>query len=291
MTEENKTTPETGADNATEVKVNNPEVTQVADQTAAKAEKSAPAAETVDPVKASTDAPAAPATDAPAKDGEKKDEAKPADGRPQRGGFRGRGGQGGNRGRGGPGGARGGRGRGGRRKNFRREKPEFDQKIVSLRRVTRVMAGGRRFSFSCAIVIGDKKGRVGFGLAKANDTAAAIDKAIRIAKKDMITLKLTENNSIPHDVRTKYKASEVLLRPVSGKGLAAGGGVRTVLELAGVDEVGGKLLSRSKNNINNARATIQALKVFAVKPSKAAKAPTAQKTETKKADAVANSKK
>ena len=288
MTEENKTTPETPVEKATETKVNNPELTQVADQTAAKAEKSAPAA---DLVGSKTDVTLEGKGAETSMEGEKKDDAKPGDSRPQRGGFRGRGGPGGNRGRGGPGGARSGRGRGGRRKNFRREKPEFDQKIVSLRRVTRVMAGGRRFSFSCAIVIGDKKGRVGFGLAKANDTAAAIDKAIRIAKKDMITLKLTENNSIPHDVRTKYKASEVLLRPVSGKGLAAGGGVRTVLELAGVDEVGGKLLSRSKNNINNARATIQALKVFAVKPSKVAKASTDKKTETKKADAVANSKK
>jgi len=207
--------------------------------------------------------------------GDKPADAKPTDkptgDRPQRssgyrggqgGGNRGPGGPGGARGRGGPGGSRG---RGGRRKNFKREKPEFDQKIVSLRRVTRVMAGGRRFSFSCGIVIGDKKGRVGFGLAKANDTAAAIDKAIRIAKKDMITLKLTENNSIPHDVQMKYKASEILLRPVKGKGLAAGGGVRTVLELAGVDEVGGKLLSRSKNNINNARVTIEALRIFSVK--------------------------
>ena len=202
-------------------------------------------------------------TDAPA--GEKKDApAAPSDKpAPRSGGFRGRGGPGGQRG-----GRPGGRGRGpqrGRRKNFRREKPEFEQKIVSLRRVTRVMAGGRRFSFSAAVVIGDKKGRVGFGLAKANDTSAAIDKAVRIAKKDMITLKLTENNSIPHDVQEKYKASEVLLRPVTGKGLAAGGGVRVVLELAGVDEVGGKLLSRSKNNINNARVTIEALRNFAVK--------------------------
>ncbi len=190
-----------------------------------------------------TEAPAAPTTDG----------AKPAGDRPPRG----RGGD--RRGRGGPRGRRGGR-----RKNFRREKPEFEQKIVSLRRVTRVMAGGRRFSFSAAVVIGDKKGRVGFGLAKANDTSAAIDKAVRIAKKDMITLKLTDKNSIPYDVQAKYKSSEVLLRPVRGKGLAAGGGVRTVLELAGVDEVGGKLLSRSKNNINNARVTIEALRNFAV---------------------------
>lgn len=192
--------------------------------------------------KESTAAPAANTQAAPA--GDKKPFAKRGD---RKGGFKGRGGK-----------------RNTRRKNFKREKPEFDQKIVSLRRVTRVMAGGRRFSFSAAVVIGDKKGRVGFGLAKANDTAAAIDKAVRIAKKDMITLKLTENNSIPYDVQAKYKASEVLLRPVTGKGLAAGGGVRTVLELAGVDEVGGKLLSRSKNNINNARVTIEALRNFAV---------------------------
>ena len=214
-------------------------------QVAAKAE--APAAQAEETAASKTDAPALTDKPAPAGPG-----SKPA--------FRPRSGQGQR------GGRPGGRGRGGpRRKNFRREKPEFEQKIVSLRRVTRVMAGGRRFSFSVAIVIGDKKGRVGFGLAKANDTAAAIDKAVRVAKRDMITLKLTENNSIPHDVQAKYKASEVLLRPVTGKGLAAGGGVRTVLELAGVDEVGGKLLSRSKNNINNARVTIEALRNFAVK--------------------------
>lgn len=154
--------------------------------------------------------------------------------------------------------------RGGRRP-MRREKPEFDQKIIALRRVTRVMAGGRRFSFSAAIVIGDRKGRVGFGIGKAGDTAMAIDKAVRMAKKDMITVKRTENNSIPHDSQAKYKASEVLLRPVSGKGLAAGGAVRVVLELAGIDEVGGKLLSRSKNNINNAKATLLALEPFSTK--------------------------
>ena len=261
MTEEKK---QESTNESTSEVVNNPEVNQVADQTAAKAEKSAPAA---DVVGSNTDVTLEKET-TPEQDGEtKSSDANPASDRPAHGrggpgGARGRGGN--NRGRGGP----GGRGRGGRRKNFRREKPEFDQKIVSLRRVTRVMAGGRRFSFSCAIVIGDKKGRVGFGLAKANDTAAAIDKAIRVAKKDMITLKLTENNSIPHDVHAKYKASEVLLRPVSGKGLAAGGGVRTVLELAGVDEVGGKLLSRSKNNINNARVTIEALKNFSIPNAK-----------------------
>ncbi len=163
--------------------------------------------------------------------------------------------------------SRRGGGRGGRRP-MRREKSEFEQKIVSLRRVTRVMAGGRRFSFSAAVVIGDQKGRVGFGMGKAVDTSLAIDKAVRMAKKNMITIKRTETNSIPHDSQAKYKASEVLLRPVSGKGLAAGGAVRVVLELAGIDEVGGKLISRSKNNINNAKATLQALQTFTVNTPK-----------------------
>jgi small subunit ribosomal protein S5 len=104
---------------------------------------------------------------------------------------------------------------------------------------------------------------VGFGIGKAGDTAMAIDKAVRMAKKDMVHVKRTENNSIPHDTQAKYNASEVLLRPVWGKGLAAGGAVRVVLEMAGIDEVGGKLLTRSKNNINNAKATLEALKPFA----------------------------
>jgi len=208
-------------------------------------QKTQDSAATVAPEAKATEATQAPAEQKPTEQKDTRDN--------NRGGFRGRGGQGGRP---------GGRGRGGRRPQ-RREKPEFDQKIVSLRRVTRVMAGGRRFSFSCAIVIGDRKGRVGFGIGKANDTAAAIDKAVRMAKKNMLTIKRTENNSIPHDSQAKFKASEVLLRPVSGKGLAAGGGVRTVLELAGIDEVGGKLLSRSKNNINNSKATLRALLPFA----------------------------
>ena len=211
--------------------------TQLDQSTAAKADKDA-AGQTPD------------GGDAPTQSGDQNSDRPQRSDRPRgRGGDR-RGGRGGDRRRGG-------------RKPLRREKPEFDQRIVSLRRVTRVMAGGRRFSFSAAVVIGDKKGRVGFGLGKANDTAAAVDKAVRQAKKNMLQLKRTDNNSIPHDSQAKYKASEVMLRPVSGKGLAAGGGVRIVLELAGLDEIGGKLLSRSKNNINNARATLRALLPFA----------------------------
>lgn len=149
-------------------------------------------------------------------------------------------------------------------KRGERPKPEFDQKIVSIRRVTRVVAGGRRFSFSVAMVIGDKRGSVGVGIGKASDTALAIEKAFRDAKRSMVTIKRTEDGSIPYDVESKYTSSHVMLRPSKGKGLVAGSSVRTVLELAGIKDVSGKLLSRSKNQLNNARATIEALKQFGV---------------------------
>lgn len=148
--------------------------------------------------------------------------------------------------------------RGGRREE--RARPEFDQKIVSLRRVTRVMAGGRRFSFSVSMVIGDKKGRVGVGVGKAGDTQLAIEKAARDAKKHMITVTLDKYNRIPHDVHATYTSSEVMIMPAPGRGLVAGSSVRTVLELAGVKDVTAKLFSRSKNKLNNAQATISALK-------------------------------
>lgn len=149
-----------------------------------------------------------------------------------------------------------------RRGNRREERtrPEFDQKIVSIRRVTRVMAGGRRFSFSVSMVIGDKKGKVGVGIGKAGDTQLAIEKAVRNAKKNMITVLMDKDHHIPHDVHTKYASSEVMIIPAAGRGLVAGSSVRTVLELAGVKDVTAKLFSRSKNKLNNARATVEALK-------------------------------
>ena len=137
--------------------------------------------------------------------------------------------------------------------------PEFAQKIIGIRRVTRVMGGGRRFSFSVAMVIGDKKGRVGVGVGKAGDTALAIEKAIRNAKKNMITIKRTETNSIPHNIEAKYGSTEIQIRPAQGRGLVAGASVRTVLELGGVTDVTSKILSRSKNKTNIARAAVQAL--------------------------------
>lgn len=157
-----------------------------------------------------------------------------------------------------------GRGRGDRRGGGRPQRDErrseFQQKIIGMRRVARVMAGGRRFSFSVAMVLGDKKGRVGVGLGKATDTALAIDKATRDAKKRMITIPLTKTNSIPHEIKAKECASQVTIRPSRGSGLVAGSAVRAVLELGGVTDVTAKLLTRSKNPINNARAAIEALK-------------------------------
>jgi len=159
-----------------------------------------------------------------------------------------------NRGRGGE--RRGGRpGRGGDER-----RSEFAQKLIGIRRVARVMAGGRRFNFSVAIVIGDKKGRVGVGLGKAADTALAIDKATRAAKRAMITLKLSKNKSLPYNVSAKFCASEVEIRPAPGRGLVAGSSVRTVLELGGVSDVTAKIISRSHNPVNNARAALEALR-------------------------------
>lgn len=146
------------------------------------------------------------------------------------------------------------------RRRTARVKPEFDQKIISLRRVTRVMAGGRRFSFSVCLVAGNKKGKVGVGKGKASDTPLAIEKAFRDAKKNMITVNTTKEMSIPHDVEAKYSASRVKIMRARGKGILAGSSVRTVLELAGLKEVGAKLFSRSKNSANNAYAAITALK-------------------------------
>lgn len=143
-----------------------------------------------------------------------------------------------------------------------RTKPEFDHKIVSIRRVTRVVAGGRRFSFSVTLVAGNRKGKVGIGQGKSSDTPLAIDKAMRDAKKKMIDVRLTKDSSIPHDVTARFGSSEVMMRPSPGRGILAGSSVRTVLELAGVNSVNSKILSGSKNTANIAKAAIVALESF-----------------------------
>ena len=148
-------------------------------------------------------------------------------------------------------------GRGGRAP---RERGEFDQVTIDARRVARVMAGGRRFNFSLVVVIGDRKGRVGVGLGKGVDTALAIDKATRDAKKHLITVSRTKSNSIPHQVQAKYASSTVEIIPSEGRGLVAGSALRTVLDMAGVTDVVTKIHTRSKNKLTIARATVAALK-------------------------------
>lgn len=201
---------------------------------------------------------ATPSTDAPAAaGGEPTAEAGTAEAAPN---FRDR--------RGGRGGDRRGGGAGGRDRRPRRTarperaRPEFDQKIISIRRVTRVMAGGRRFNFSVAMVLGDKNGKVGVGIGKAGDTQLAIEKAMRDAKKHMIQIPMNKDSHIPHDVNIKYASSEVMIMPAPGRGLVAGSSVRTVLELGGVKDVTAKIFSRSKNKLNNARAAVEALKLL-----------------------------
>ena len=157
----------------------------------------------------------------------------------------------------------GDRGRGPRR-GQERVRSEFDQKIIMIRRVARVMAGGRRFNFSVAIVIGNKKGKVGVGTGKAGDTSLAIDKATRDAKKHLHTVTLRKDGSIAHDVQAKYAASVIAVNPAPRRGLVAGGSVRTVLELAGITNVTAKIHSRSKNHLNNALATVKALQTLKV---------------------------
>lgn len=136
---------------------------------------------------------------------------------------------------------------------------DVDQKILDIRRVTRVVAGGRRMSFAVSMIIGDKKGVVGVGTGKGNDTALAITKALKDAKKHAIKIKQTENGSIPFDVNAKYCASRVMLFPNRGKGIVTGAALRDIVTLAGLKDISGKVISGSKNKLNTARATMKAL--------------------------------
>ncbi len=143
----------------------------------------------------------------------------------------------------------------------RGEKPksEFDQKTLDLRRVARVMGGGRRFSFRVTLALGDRKGRVGVGSAKGEDVALAMDKASRQARKNMVKIHL-DAGTIPHEVSCKFKSATIVLRPTKlGTGIIAGGAVRTICDLAGIRNISGKIISKSTNKINNALATIGAL--------------------------------
>lgn len=144
-------------------------------------------------------------------------------------------------------------------------KSDFDQKVLDVARVTRVVAGGRRFSFRATVVVGNKKGRVGVGIGKGIDVSQAVEKGVADARKNEIVIPIKEG-TIPHEVSAKYASAKVFLKPApKGRGLVAGGSVRVICELAGVENVTAKILSKSTNKLNNARATLEALKKLKTK--------------------------
>lgn len=137
-------------------------------------------------------------------------------------------------------------------------KKDFEQKVIEVKRVTRVVAGGKRMRFRALVVIGDKKGRVGVGLRKGVDVSEAVNKAVNSAKKSMVTVNLN-NDTIPHEIKLKYKSSTVFLKPARpGTGVIAGGAIRQVLDMVGVKNVLSKMLG-SSNKVNNVMATYVAL--------------------------------
>jgi len=153
------------------------------------------------------------------------------------------------------------------RRQFLREKPkdEFDSKLLDLARVARVSAGGRRFKFRAVVVVGNKNRKVGVGVAKGIDVAQAVEKATRLAKKNIIEV-LIVNETIPHQVFYKFGAARVLLKPQrKGRGLVAGGTVRVICNLAGIKNISSKVLGSTVNKLNNAQATIKALQKLKIR--------------------------
>jgi small subunit ribosomal protein S5 len=175
---------------------------------------------------------------------------------------RGGGGSGGERG----GERRGGGGKGGGKGGSRGKKEEkeitYQERVIQIRRVSKVVKGGKKLSFRAIVVIGNEKGEVGVGVGKASDVIGAVRKGVADGKKHLITIPLTKSNTIPHPIVGGGGGANVMMRPAApGTGVIAGGAVRTVLELAGVKNILAKQLG-SGNPLNNARAAVNALKTL-----------------------------
>jgi small subunit ribosomal protein S5 len=162
----------------------------------------------------------------------------------------------------------------GKKKNLRGEKKKisprlsklkFEEKIVQIKRVTKVVKGGKKLTFRAVVILGDTKRKVGVGIGKADDINLAIEKAVISGKKNLINVPLTFQYSIPHVIQTKFGACKLMLRPANiGTGVIAGGSIRTVLELAGIQNISAKQFG-SSNILNNAKATVLALNLLSEK--------------------------
>jgi len=151
--------------------------------------------------------------------------------------------------------------------NQQLKKTEYEQKLLDVARVVRVVAGGRRFRFRVVMVIGNQKGEVGLGVAKGQDVSLAVEKATAKAKKHLIKIPLLKG-TIPHQVEAKYSSAKVLLKPGRpGRGIVAGGAVRVICNLAGIGNISAKIIGRTGNKLNNAQATIKALKSLRIPKS------------------------
>lgn len=158
------------------------------------------------------------------------------------------------------------------RRNFQKITPDFETQVLDISRVARVTGGGKRLSFRATVLVGRKKNyEIGFGIGKGRDVATAIEKATNEAKKNLFKIPVV-NNTIPHETRAKYGAAEVILKPAKeGEGIVAGGVPRAIFKLAGIPNISSKILGRTNNAINNARAVLIALSNLKVPEEKTAK--------------------
>ncbi len=153
------------------------------------------------------------------------------------------------------------------RRPLKKKEDDFDSKLLDLARVVRMTAGGRRLRFRAVVIVGDRKGKVALGISKGADVAQAVEKATRLAKKNITSVPIVDG-TIAYEVNAKFGAAKVLLKPQArGRGLIAGGTVRVVCDLVGIKNISAKILSKTKNKLNNARATLKALKKLKTRQS------------------------